>query len=153
MDSKSSRAWVGCSWRPSPALTTAQPTFWLSSSAAPEAEWRMTRMSGFMAFRVTAVSIRVSPFFTEEAATGMVTTSAPSRLAAISKEEEVRVEFSKTRFTTVRPCSRSRALDDWRLKSTKASPRSSNCGVTYGSKSDAARKCGLGNGTSRSRMV
>ena len=87
-------------------------------------------MSGFMAFRVTAVSIRVSPFFTEDEATGMVTTSAPSRLAAISNEELVRVEFSKNRFTTVRPCSRPSALSDWRLKSTKASPRSSNCGTT-----------------------
>ena len=134
-------------------MTTAQPTFWLSSSAAPEAEWRITRMSGFIAFSVTAVSIRVSPFFTDEEATGMVTTSAPSRLAAISNEELVRVEFSKNRFTTVRPCSRSRALDDWRLKSTKASPRSSSCGVTKGFRSEAARKWALGNGISRSRMV
>ena len=38
-----------------------------------------------MAFRVIAVSSRVSPFFTEEVATSMLMTSAPSRLAATSK--------------------------------------------------------------------
>ncbi len=42
----------------------------------------------------------------------MVTTSAPRRLAAISKEEEVRVEFSKNRFTTVRPAIRSSGRDE-----------------------------------------
>ena len=33
----SSNAWVGCSCWPSPALTTAQLTFWASRSGAPEA--------------------------------------------------------------------------------------------------------------------
>ena len=94
MVSASSSAWVGCSWAPSPALTTEQPTFWASSAAAP-ADWcRMTRMSGRMALSVMAVSISVSPFFTEELATAMFMTSAPSRLPASSKEAWVRVDAS-----------------------------------------------------------
>ena len=47
-----------------------------------------------MALSVSAVSIRVSPFFTLLVATSMFTTSAPSRWAAISNEDRVRVEFS-----------------------------------------------------------
>ncbi len=152
MDSRSSRACVGCSWRPSPALTTAQPTFCDSRSTAPEDAWRTTRISGFMAFSVTAVSISVSPFFTEEEATGMVTTSAPRRLAAISKEELVRVEFSKNRFTTVWPRIRSTPLADCLLKSTKASARSSKAKAAGGWRSPAARKWSRGNGVSRSLM-
>ena len=38
-----------------------------------------------MAFSVIAVSISVSPFFTEELPTDMLMTSAPSRLPASSK--------------------------------------------------------------------
>ena len=37
IESASSRAWVGCSCWPSPALTTQQPTFCASSVGAPEA--------------------------------------------------------------------------------------------------------------------
>jgi hypothetical protein len=45
-----------------------------------------------MAFSVAAVSMSVSPFFTEEDATDMFITSAPRRLPAISKEDWVRVD-------------------------------------------------------------
>jgi hypothetical protein len=79
---------------PSPALTTEQPTFWASSAAAP-ADWcRMIKMSGRMALSVIAVSISVSPFFTEELATDMFMTSAPRRLPASSNDDCVRVEAS-----------------------------------------------------------
>ena len=94
MVSASSSAWVGCSWVPSPALTTEQPTFWASSAAAPAEAWRMISMSGRMAFSVIAVSISVSPFFTEDEATDMFMTSAPSRFPASSKDDCVRVEAS-----------------------------------------------------------
>ena len=46
MVSASSSAWVGCSCAPSPALITRQSTLRDRSSAAPEAWWRTTRMSG-----------------------------------------------------------------------------------------------------------
>ena len=59
--SASSRAWVGCSWLPSPALMTAQSTFSDSSCTAPDSGWRTTSTSGCIAFRVIAVSISVSP--------------------------------------------------------------------------------------------
>ena len=60
-------------------------------------------MSGRMALSVAAVSIRVSPFFTDEDATDMFITSAPSRFPAISKEDCVRVDGSKNRLICVRP--------------------------------------------------
>ena len=150
--SRSSRAWVGCSCRPSPALTTAQPTFCDSRAAAPEAPWRTTSTSGFMAFSVAAVSIRVSPLAVDEVRGLSAVTSAPSRLAAISNEALVRVEFSKNRFMTVRPRIRSNDFEDWRLKSTKASARSSNGGVVAAFRSPADRKWLRGNGASRSRI-
>jgi hypothetical protein len=71
-----------------------------------------------MAFRVIAVSIRVSPFLIEDQATDMLITSAPRRLAASSKEVRVRVELSKKRLMTVRPTSKSRFLSAERLSST-----------------------------------
>ena len=43
------QTWVGCSWRPSPALITAASTYWLSNNAAPEQLCRTTRMSGCIA--------------------------------------------------------------------------------------------------------
>ena len=93
---------------------TVQLTFCDSRFTAPDSLWRTTIASGRMAFSVIAVSSRVSPFFTEEVATSMLMTSAPSRLAATSKLVRVRVEFSKNRLMTVRPVSRSRRLSiDW----------------------------------------
>jgi hypothetical protein len=89
-------------------LITAQLTFSDSSFTAPDSLCRTVSTSGCMAFSVMAVSIRVSPFFTEETPTAMLITSAPSRLAASSKEVRVRVEFSKKRLMTVRPASRPR---------------------------------------------
>ena len=83
-------------------------------------------MSGRMAFRVTAVSIRVSPLVTEEVRGAMLTVSAPSRLAANSNELRVRVELSKKRLTRVRPRSVAIFLSGRRFKPTKASARSSS---------------------------
>ena len=52
-----------------------------------------------MAFSgVAAVSMSVSPFVTDEVATDMFITSAPSLLPASSKEDCVRVEGSKKRI-------------------------------------------------------
>ena len=93
--SASSRACVGCSWRPSPAFRTAQLTFCASRSTAPECGWRTTSRSGCIAFSVIAVSINVSPLVMDEACMAMFITSAPSRLPASSKLACVRVEFSK----------------------------------------------------------
>ena len=113
----SSRAWVGCSWRPSPAFSTAQLTFCASRSAAPELGCLTTRRSGCMALSVSAVSISVSPFLTELAPTAMFITSAPRRLPASSKEACVRVEFSKNMLICVIPASASECLRASRLRS------------------------------------
>ena len=74
-----------------------------------------------MAFSVIAVSISVSPFFTEEGATDMFITSAPSRLPASSKEDWVRVEASKNRLICVRPRSVAFFFSTWRLTRRPAS--------------------------------
>src|SRR5690348_9005713 len=101
----SSSAWVGCSWVPSPALTTLerdQPAC-ASRCGAPEAQCRTTTASAPIASRVRAVSFSDSPLLIEEPLAEKLMTSAESRLAAASKEIRVRVESSKKRLTTVRP--------------------------------------------------
>ncbi len=116
--SASSSAWVGCSWRPSPALSTAQFTLDANRLTAPECGWRTTSRSGCMAFSVSAVSISVSPFLMDEACIAMFITSAPSRLPASSKLAWVRVEFSKNMLICVRPASCSPCLSAERFSST-----------------------------------
>ncbi len=96
---------MGCSWVPSPALTTApriQPA-WASRCGAPLAACRTTTASAPIASSVSAVSLRLSPFETLEPFAEKLMTSAESRLAAASKEILVRVLSSKKRLTTVRP--------------------------------------------------
>src|SRR5258708_1926665 len=58
---RSSRAWVGCSWAPSPALTTPQRRCRARRAGAPEALWRTTTTSGLIASMLRAVSSRLSP--------------------------------------------------------------------------------------------
>ncbi len=83
-----------------------------------------------MAFSVTAVSIRVSPFCTDEVPTDMFITSAPSRLPASSKELWVRVEASKNRLIRVRPRRSSRFLSICRLSLAASSERSSSAVIS-----------------------
>ena len=68
----------------------------------PGAACRMTIASGRMAPRVLSVSTSDSPFETLDAATAIESTSAPRRLAAISKLVRVRVDDSKNKLTIVR---------------------------------------------------
>ena len=130
--SASSSAWVGCSCAPSPALTTEQLTLRAKRCTAPAAWWRTTMMSGRMAFSVAAVSMSVSPFFTEEEATAMFITSAPSRLPASSNEDCVRVEASKKRLICVRPRSVLRFFSTCRLISIAFSERSRSASISQG---------------------
>ena len=122
--SASSSACVGCSCWPSPALRTGQSTLSAISPVAPLDPWRITMASARMALSVIAVSISVSPFFTLEVAACMLTTSAPSRLPAISKLSSVRVLFSKKALMIVRPASVSVCLVRWRLRATHCSASS-----------------------------
>lgn len=101
----SSRAWVGCSWVPSPAFridASIQPLA-ASTAGAPEALCRITTPSAPIAASVCAVSLRLSPFETLEPLALKLMTSAESRFAAASNEMRVRVESSKKRLTTVLP--------------------------------------------------
>ena len=60
-------------------------------------------MSALSASRLRAVSLRVSPFLSEEASAEKLMTSAVRRWAASSKLMRVRVEGSTKRLTTVLP--------------------------------------------------
>src|SRR5438552_2237818 len=95
MVSRSRRAWVGCSWAPSPALTTEQRSVRASSSAAPADECRTTTTSGRMASMFRAVSSSVSPFPALAVEAEKLITSAASRFPATSKD--VRVEGGANR--------------------------------------------------------
>ncbi len=145
MVSASSSACVGCSCAPSPALTTEQSTLRARRCTAPAAWWRTTMMSGRMALSVAAVSISVSPFFTEEEATDMFMTSAPSRLPAISKEDWVRVEGSKNRLICVRPRRVAFFFSICRLTSTASSARSSKASMSHGDRPSIPSRwrCGI----------
>src|ERR1700679_3192235 len=99
----SSSAWVGCSCAPSPALTTQAFRKRERKWGAPVALWRMMMMSALRASRLRAVSLRVSPFLSEDASAEKLMTSALSRCAASSKLMRVRVEGSMKRLMTVLP--------------------------------------------------
>ena len=101
--SRSSRACVGCSCLPSPALITFEAMRCPRNCAAPDAPWRITTMSMRIASRFLAVSTSVSPFDTDEPEAATFTVSAERRFSANSKEMRVRVEASKNRLTMVLP--------------------------------------------------
>src|SRR5581483_4685750 len=96
--------------------------------------WRMTITSGPYASSVSAVSFSDSPLSTEDPAAFTDITSAESRFAASSKLDDVRVDDSKKRLTTVRPRSvgsffSSRSSDCSKLPAV-ASSRSTSSRVT-----------------------
>ena len=101
--SASNNAWVGCSLLPSPALITAQLTFWDNKFGAPESWCLITIKSGCIAFKVIAVSIKVSPFLRAELSIFIVITSAPNLLPAKSNELWVLVDGSKNKLICVFP--------------------------------------------------
>src|SRR3954469_14383754 len=105
MVKRSSRPWVGCAWRPSPALTTCSCglTWRAMRNGAPEESCRTTKMSACIAERFATVSSSDSPLVCDEAAMFRLMTSAERRLAAISKVVRVRVEGSKNRLNTLLP--------------------------------------------------
>ena len=80
------------SCEPSPALTIGALPIRARCCGAPAIECRTTMQSGAIASRLRAVSSSVSPLLTLEVETLMLTASAESRLAAISKEVRVRVD-------------------------------------------------------------
>ena len=101
-------------------------------------------MSGRMALSVAAVSIRVSPFFTEDEATDMFITSAPRRLPASSKDDCVRVEGSKNRLICVRPRRVVRFFSTCREMSTAESAASSRASMSGRVRPSMPRRCRCG---------
>ncbi len=149
----SSSAWVGCSWVPSPAFTTAaliHPAC-ASRCGAPLAECRTTTASAPIACRVSAVSFRLSPLDTLDPLAEKLITSAESRLAAASNEIRVRVESSKNRLTTVRPRSVGSFLISRCWVAAICSATSSSCTAASRSRSAALSRCRSGALTGRPR--
>ena len=103
MVNASSSACVGCSCAPSPALMTLAWTTRERKWGAPDALWRMTMKSIFSASRLRAVSLRVSPFLSEEASAVKLMMSAERRCSDSSKLVRVRVDGSINRLMTVLP--------------------------------------------------
>ena len=101
MEKESSRAWVGCSCAPSPALTMRALTCLARKSPAPSFGCLITMMSTFIDRMLLTVSIRDSPFLTEDWAAEKLMMSADSLFSASSKESLVRVLFSKKRLAIV----------------------------------------------------
>ena len=101
MEKASRRAWVGCSLIPSPAFTMAAGICCARKCGAPEALCLITTMSTFMLRMLLTVSSKVSPFEAEDVLAAKFNTSALNLRSASSKENRVRVEFSKKRFTIV----------------------------------------------------
>ena len=96
-------ACVGCWCLPSPALITMASVCSVIFCGVPASLARQTNMSTFMASIVWMVSASDSPLTTEEVAPPMERESAERRFSASSKEDFVRVEGSRNRFTIVRP--------------------------------------------------
>ena len=88
---RSRSAWVGCSWAPSPALTTEESRTPESMCGAPAMLCRMMTASGRIDSRFLAVSLSVSPLTALLVLADMLIVSAERRLAAISKETRVLV--------------------------------------------------------------
>src|SRR5690554_828034 len=101
MEKESNKAWVGCSWAPSPALTLDAFTWLDKNRPAPGLGWRITTISTFMDRMLFTVSIKVSPFFREDCAAEQLMTSAESRFSASSNDNLVRLLFSKKIFALV----------------------------------------------------
>ena len=99
----SRRAWVGCSWAPSPALITEHCSRSARSFGTPGQEWRTTTASGLIASRLRAVSMRLSPLERLLPEAEKLTASALRRFSAISKEMRVLVLASKKKLMMVLP--------------------------------------------------
>lgn len=74
-------------WVLSPALTMEVSDYFTRRCGSPDAEWCMTKMSGFMAWSFLKVSMKASPF---TMLLPLATLSSDSLFTALSKERRVR---------------------------------------------------------------
>ncbi len=128
--SMSSRPWVGCALRPSPALINAVPSPAAAANwaTAPSSGWRTTKPRTPIASRFFSVSQAVSPLRVDEVDASKLSTSAPSRWAASWNELRVRVDGSKNSVQTAEPPSTWRLLPTRPTAASRIWPaRSSNC--------------------------
>src|SRR3954470_35536 len=101
----------------------------------------MMMMSAFIASRFFAVSLSVSPFFSEEASAVKLMTSAVRRWAASSKLMRVRVEGSMNRLTTVLPRSAGTFLMARAPTALKARAVSSTVMISSAVSDSMSRRC------------
>ena len=94
-----------------------------------------------IASTVSTVSRRLSPFLTDELATASESTSAESRLAAVSKESRVRVDSSKKSVATTLPRRVGTLGMERRSTSAKASATCRTSAMPSGPRSATERRC------------
>ena len=121
-------------------MTTAS-VFSVMRWGVPAKEARQTNMSTFIALMVWIVSARLSPLTTLEVEPPMLRESAESRFSASSKEERVRVEGSRKRFTMVRPRSAGTFLMARLFTSAKERPVSRICVMSSAVRLVVSRRC------------
>ena len=102
-----------------------------------------------IASTVSTVSRRLSPFFTDELAMASESTSADSRLAAVSNESRVRVDSSKKSVATTLPRSVGTFGIERRSTSANASATRRTSAMPAGPRSATERRCGGGHLSSR----
>src|ERR1051326_2131463 len=141
MVNASSKACVGCSCAPSPALMTLALMTLERKCGAPEALWRITMKSAFNASRLRAVSLSVSPFFNEEASAVKLMISAESRCSASSKLIRVRVEGSINKLITVLPRNAGTFLIARSPTALKARAVSSTVTISSAASDSISNKC------------
>src|SRR6266851_4854872 len=138
---KASRsACVGCSCAPSPALMIDAGSRSASIFGAPGYLWRMTIMSGAIAIRFWAVSMRVSPFSTDDPEAEKLSVSAERRFSAISNDTRVRVDASMKRLMTSWPRSAGTFLTGRSLTSLKPSAVSRTSVISSGESCSMPRR-------------
>src|SRR5205085_2935999 len=108
--------------------------------ADPGCLWRITIMFGCIATRFSAVSIRVSPFSTEDPDAEKFSVSAERRFSAISKETRVRVDASMKRLITSWPRSAGTFLTGRSLTSLKPSAVSRMRAISSGVRDSMPRR-------------
>ena len=100
---RSKRAWVGCSFAPSPPLRTGTREPVANSATEPASGWRIAMMSEYPD-STRAVSYKDSPLASAELLMPVVSrTDPPSKLNAVPKLTRVRVLGSKNKLPKIAP--------------------------------------------------
>ncbi len=142
---ESRSACVGCWWAPSPPLRTGCSIHSAMRHGAPVDWCRTTMASVPIALMVSTVSLRLSPFLSEEVPGENDIVSALRALAAFSNDIFVRVDASKNMVATVLPRrAGTLGIGRWRTSTNSSASSSSPRGLPWRVlRSSGSDSCGL----------